>query len=294
MVRSLRQIIKHPDQGNLPHWLDNDMYVARRLPQTTTTTSRSDRRLTPELNRPVPTTLQTAKVMTSPPPQELPHSVYYKNEQDLVENHDPDAWKRVKPYPAGYRRHPVAFVPADQTQSTFPSSTRPHTPSSGADVAARYLRLVGIAAPVASPAPAENCASCGQPILAGHELTLAHQASLEHSFPPHHHRRGVGLKILEEKGWDPDERKGLGKELQGERYPVKAVEKKDRRGLGAAKRKPTAGAAAVEKTKERLHAKAVRKREVEGRERREKIMGELRGGVDWGVMMGGEETKGLR
>ncbi|KAI5849127.1 hypothetical protein BZA05DRAFT_402271 [Tricharina praecox] len=238
--------------------------------------------------------------MTSspPPPQELAHSTYYQNDLALVEPHDPDAWKRVKPYSAGYRRHPVTFIPAGQTSSTFPSTSSPHTPSSsGADVAARYLRLVGITSSAPTPAaapPPENCASCNLPIATGHELTLAHQSSLEHSFPPHHHRRGVGLKILEEKGWDPEERKGLGKQLQGDRYPVKAVEKKDRRGLGAtAKKKPTAGAR-VEKVREKLHAKAVRKREGEGKERREKIMRELRGGVDWGVMMGGEEMKGLR
>ena len=235
--------------------------------------------------------------MTSPPPQELPHSTYYKNEQELAENHDPDAWKRVKPYPAGYRRHPVTFVPAGLTTPTFPISAKPHTPSSGADVAARYLCLVGIntpPSPAAPPPPAEICTSCSQPILSGHELTLAHQASLEHSFPPHHHKRGVALKILEEKGWDPDERKGLGRSLQGERYPVKVMEKKDRRGVGAARKKPTVEGARVEKVKERLDAKAVRKQEGEGKERRERIMGELRGGVDWGVMMGGEETMGLR
>lgn len=225
-----------------------------------------------------------------PHPTELPHSTYYSNAADDLEaaaEHDPEAWRRVRPF-----RKPITFVPAGSTPSTFPP--RPlGTGATGREVAAEYLQLVGLSpshsSTTGSRSPSTDspatCDICNLPILTpSHDHTLAHQSALPHSHPPHHlPRRNVGLKILQESGWDPDSRMGLGVEGQGERYPVKAVEKGDRVGVGGRKWK------GVEKKKvPRLGAKEARRREEEGKRVRERVRAELGGRVDWGVLMGEE------
>jgi hypothetical protein len=221
------------------------------------------------------------------PPQELPHSAYA--ERAPSPPHDPDAWRHVKPF---YRRRPIRFIPAGSTPSTF-SRAAPAQKSDGSDVARRYLELVGLSrsvTPAASGAttPAtqdatsttttRTCETCGLEYTgttSEHERTLAHQSSLPHSHPPHSlPRSSVGLKILQSSGWDPDAREGLGPAGEGPRYPIKAVEKHDRRGVGVEMGK----AGTVEKvSREKLDAKKTRRLEGKRKKKREEIMRELTG-----------------
>lgn len=249
-----------------------------------------------------------------PLPSELPHSTYYHNAAADLERqlhcedggegegtHDPEAWRRVRPFPAPHRRskQPIAFVAAGSTpgeQQQQPTKSISGS-GSGSEVAALYRKLVGLHADAPSPAgpaaaaEAAICEACGQPIREDggqweHEKTLAHQAALPHSFPPHHlPRSSVGLKILQRCGWDPDSRLGLGAGGQGGRYPVKAVPKEDRVGVGArlAHRKP--GQQQQQQGKvAKLGAREMRRREAEGKRRREAIMGELRDRIDWDAL----------
>ena len=238
-----------------------------------------------------------------PPPTELAHSTYYRNDQLAADAaaaaderpHDPDAWRRIKPFPAGARKRPIRFVPAGSTPSTFPERARPQ--SDGASVAANYLQLVGLAPRVCEPAAgSDTCVDCGLPRgadAAVHERSTAHQASLAHSFPPHHlPRSNVGLKILQDAGWDPDARVGLGAAGQGTRYPVKAVAKKDRRGVGVRAGKH-AEKLPVEKEKP-LGVKAAQKKAEATRRRREGLMRELGGNIDLGALLGEGQGTGLR
>ena len=111
-----------------------------------------------------------------------------------------------------------------------------------------------------------------------HELSLAHQVCAEHSYPPSHLDRGrQGLKYLSSYGWDPDSRLGLGASGSGIRIPIKAKEKHDTVGLGV---KLPEGNQKVEKTIEKLDAKAVRKLEAKNKKHREKLQQKFYGNDD--------------
>ncbi|KAF8538831.1 hypothetical protein BDD12DRAFT_883966 [Trichophaea hybrida] len=227
-----------------------------------------------------------------PPPSELPHS-----SSSSCSDHDPDSWRHVRPF-----QKPITFIPAGSTPSTFPAPAKPiGTGASGREVSALYLQLVGLSpsSTTAEPPAATTtesttpgiCPTCNLPLNSPtHHHTIAHQSSLPHSRPPHHlPRRHVGLKILQSSGWDPDSTLGLGTEGQGGRYPVKAVEKKDRVGVGGGRKGEK-----VRVEKKKLGAKEARRVEVEGKRRRERVREELGGRVEWGVLMGeGEEGGGL-
>ncbi|KAL9125974.1 MAG: hypothetical protein Q9217_004889 [Psora testacea] len=66
-----------------------------------------------------------------------------------------------------------------------------------------------------------------------HDLSLAHQVCLRHSYPASHlDRNRQGIKYLTSYGWDPDSRLGLGASGEGVRAPIKAKLKNDTLGLG--------------------------------------------------------------
>lgn len=70
--------------------------------------------------------------------------------------------------------------------------------------------------------------------LAAHESSIAHQISLQHSYPPSHvDRTRKGLAVLQGQGWDPDSRLGLGAKGEGVLQPIKAVENPQKAGVGA-------------------------------------------------------------
>ncbi|KAH8808768.1 hypothetical protein F5884DRAFT_381490 [Xylogone sp. PMI_703] len=123
--------------------------------------------------------------------------------------------------------------------------------------------------------------------LRPHEASLSHQVCLAHSHPPSHlDRRRKGLTILSSQGWDPDSRLGLGSKGQGIQFPIKAVEKHDKMGLGLVlppeeqrrKKEKRVGldAGKVRKLVERDRRKAERLREAFYRD--EKVMKYLGGG----------------
>ncbi|KAF2088964.1 hypothetical protein K490DRAFT_38759 [Saccharata proteae CBS 121410] len=156
---------------------------------------------------------------------------------------------------AGLKRKRVKFVPS----STPASSTATGSKPDGASVSNRYLALVlgnksesgnedaeksesePEPKPVSTPAESPTiCDVCKLPLdpesdsNGKHEASLAHQLSLKHSHPPSHIQRSrKGLAMLEARGWQADDRKGLGKAGEGMLHPIKVKEKNDTLGLGA-------------------------------------------------------------
>lgn len=147
---------------------------------------------------------------------------------------------------AGLKRKRVAFVPASSHNSTVKTNA---TPTAGN----RYLSIVLQKEPgskadvVDEPSSTESkpksktretpvvCDVCGQSLLEAdsHATSIAHQICIKHSHPPSHlDRSHVGLRYLQDHGWDPDSRRGLGARQEGIRAPIKAKEKHDSAGLG--------------------------------------------------------------
>lgn len=105
-----------------------------------------------------------------------------------------------------------------------------------------------------------------------HEASITHQVCLTHSHPPSHlDRSRPGLKYLSSYGWDPDSRLGLGTRGSGIRNPIQGKIKNDTAGLGIAKPKTSVKDVLKEERVEKLDAKKVRKREEEGRRKRERL-----------------------
>ncbi|KAJ9651994.1 hypothetical protein H2198_008736 [Neophaeococcomyces mojaviensis] len=196
---------------------------------------------------------------------------------------------------AGIKRKRVAFVPA-----TADKNTLPRTDAKKSSAGDTYLSIVlrknteisshvgsAASAPLsANELNAAECPICGQPLSNvrgnddNHETSIAHQVCLEHSHPPSHlDRSRTGLRYLQDYGWDPDARKGLGAQQEGIRIPIKAKQKHDTSGIGIAlkneddepkrKRKNLRTPAQEETVK--LNAKEVRKVEIEKKKRAEKL-----------------------
>lgn len=199
---------------------------------------------------------------------------------------------------AGIKRKRVAFVPAenDESSSSIPTTAKP------SNAANRYLSIVmkttgpeSETAPTVKPDTKEQeaplsltCEICGQKVFGGigvlnsHEASIAHQMCLEHSHPPSHlDRSHVGLKYLQEYGWDPDARGGLGARREGIRVPIKAKQKNDSAGLGLLQNDEENSIRAKQKKKVhsrekdtdvvKLNAKEVRRMEEEKSRRAEKL-----------------------
>jgi hypothetical protein len=121
---------------------------------------------------------------------------------------------------------------------------------------------------------------CNLPLFANtsssapHATSIAHQVCLAHTHVPSAlDRRRKGLAYLEGYGWDPDARKGLGKEGEGILYPLQPKEKNDRKGIverEIEEKKRRRKAAKVEKEK-KLSAGEVRKAAVEDRKKAERL-----------------------
>lgn len=124
-------------------------------------------------------------------------------------------------------------------------------------------------------------------------MSLAHQAALPHSHPPHPYpRSSIGLRVLEASGWDPDERVGLGKEGEGTRYPIKTVEKLDRGGIGLEVEKGEKGRSATPPVqKGKIGIKEARKVEEDRKRMRERIRGEMTSNIDWSLIEGSGEDR---
>ncbi|KAL2438377.1 hypothetical protein ABEF95_008133 [Exophiala dermatitidis] len=223
---------------------------------------------------------------------------------------------------AGIRRKKIAFVPATSSESSLPTSTARTSNSASAE--SRYLSIVlpksnseksnennhkaasvnarGEQAHIdpATVAGANEdviCPVCKQPVasadgkaaMEAHEASIAHQVCLEHSHPPSHlDREHVGLRYLENYGWNPDSRRGLGARQEGIRIPIKPKEKKDTAGLRETlenedhdiKTIQRKARAKKEDKVVRLNAKQVRIKDMEAKKKAEKLRRVFYGGQD--------------
>ncbi|KAG5985380.1 hypothetical protein E4U55_003608 [Claviceps digitariae] len=170
-----------------------------------------------------------------------------------------------KPFGSGLKRQRVEFVRATESDNDVASGPKTESNSAVGDL---YASIVfgdgrdgrdGRPKPASAPATrlgtpqadsadsadssivAKNpyiCAVCSIPITTSikkHEASVAHQVKMPHAHPPSAlDRSRMGLRALESLGWDPDSRRGLGREGEGVRYPIKMKTKDDTLGVGAA------------------------------------------------------------
>lgn len=122
------------------------------------------------------------------------------------------------------------------------------------------------------PSDSLYCDLCDRSIAANvsraaHERSIAHQISLQHSFPPSHvDRERKGLAVLQDHGWDPDSRLGLGAKGEGILQPIKAVDNPHKAGVGA-----RLAPANVKEKPMKLDAGKVRRLEQEGKKKAERL-----------------------
>ncbi|MDI1486290.1 MAG: hypothetical protein OHK93_005517 [Ramalina farinacea] len=160
----------------------------------------------------------------------------------------------------------LSIVLQDNT-ATSPAEIIRHNrdPSSKEDICSEEDTVCGICKLPLKPT-ADEAATVTSP--ATHDLSLAHQVCVEHSYPPSHlDRRRHGLKYLSSYGWDPDARVGLGVSGDGIRAPIKAKAKNDTVGLGLKIPQAKKAVARVEM----LDAGKVRKKDKEDKKRRDKL-----------------------
>jgi hypothetical protein len=208
---------------------------------------------------------------------------------------------------AGLKRKRVRFVPSTEQTPPIGSVSLPTTPnaSSAADRYLAIVLGKSNTAERASSAPVgeqvtvepphvkepdtnENtglegtkpleeagtlyCDLCHRNIAANvsravHESSIAHQISLQHSYPPSHvDRERKGLAVLQGHGWDPDSRLGLGAKGEGILQPIKAVDNPHKAGVGA-----RLAPANVKEKPVKLDAGKVRRLEQEGKKKAERL-----------------------
>ncbi|VUC33340.1 unnamed protein product [Clonostachys rosea] len=208
-----------------------------------------------------------------------------------------------KPFGSGLKRKKIEFVRAtepDETAATASASRikasaigdlyasivlGPSSASSGTPTPTPEVVGEG-EAEGATPQDASDqtiCPVCLLPIttsISKHNASLAHQVSLEHSHPPSAlDRSRMGLKALEAQGWNPDARRGLGKEGEGMRYPIKVSAKEDNLGIGATIPEVKEGEAKVAKEKP-MSVKELKAAQAKDRTKTEKLQREIFGSVD--------------
>lgn len=204
---------------------------------------------------------------------------------------------------AGIKRRRIAFVPAASEQPPFVQKASSTLGKAGDRYLSIVLKkketpeLVADEQDQIDPISQEStlkpslCPICGQEMTEtdrggnSHESSIAHQVCLDHSHAPSHlDRSHIGLKYLQDFGWDPDARTGLGARSEGIRIPIKAKEKHDSAGLGMGYddeehidkfKGPKKVKAAEAPT--RLNAKQVRKIENEKSKRAEKLRRDVYG-----------------
>jgi hypothetical protein len=196
-------------------------------------------------------------------------------------------WRTQAPYDSGIKRKRVTFVPA----STLEPESPPPKPGriTGSEASSLYLSLVGLAPRDPSDRPL-TCPTCSLPITNqhDHEKSTAHQYALPHSHPPHHYdRASLGLKVMMDSGWDPDQRKGLGRDGEGIRFPIKPVPKNNTLGIGV-KLKRGKKRKEAEKVKKIVGPKESRTADIVAKARRAILMKEMGGGIDVEAILHGK------
>jgi hypothetical protein len=140
-------------------------------------------------------------------------------------------------YGRGLWKRPVAFVPA--ASSTPPA---PSKPIDGQSIAQKYLAIMfPNGQPIPEPDAYPLCGICGEPVKEAnhriHFLSAAHQAALPRApVPSAIDRTRMGLKYMQNYGWDVDARVGLGANGEGMLFPLVPKEKRDKLGLGVDKK----------------------------------------------------------
>ncbi|KPM45404.1 hypothetical protein AK830_g1212 [Neonectria ditissima] len=212
----------------------------------------------------------------------------------LAENHsdeeDEIPLHHKRPFGAGLKRKRVEFVPAKDPDAGI-KSTRENSKTPATAIGDLYASVVLQNAPPDSALTEASttkdgvdiCLVCALPTTASsgpHETSLAHQVCLTHSHPPSAlDRSRMGLRALEAQGWDPDARRGLGREGDGQRYPIKVKAKEDTLGVGARVPESVLKREKVEKPK-KLNRKEMRQLAEKERVRHERLQGEIYGRVD--------------
>lgn len=190
---------------------------------------------------------------------------------------------------AGLKRKRIEFVPAEgpsivKTPSGVPSFslgerylsiTLKDCASSTDTAKTADLRKTNIVRRGEAENGLKNCAICKSPVDAEgseaplHQVSLAHQVCLDHSFPPSHlDRNSQGLKYLSYYGWDPDGQLGLGASGAGIRVPIRANVKHDTVGLGV---KLPGEKQRSERVIEKFDAKQLRRKVVKEKLKNEKL-----------------------
>lgn len=181
-------------------------------------------------------------------------------------------------YGRGLWKRPISFVSAAPTTS---ASTCKSTPD-GRTMAEKYLAIMF---PNGQPQPRPEafplCGICGEPVKESdprtHYLSLAHQAALPRApIPSSIDRTRMGLKYLQNYGFDVDARVGLGASGQGMLFPIVPKEKRDKLGLGIDKKggnatKGTSGAAVGQVKDLKLGAGKIRKLAKVEKKKHEKL-----------------------
>lgn len=211
--------------------------------------------------------------------REITYDDGYEDEQDIPLHHK-------RPFGAGLQRKKVEFVPAQDPDGGV-VTTVAATKSTSTAIGDLYASIVMREGPPEATAkdgpdstPVETCPICSLPATASspkpHEVSLAHQVCLAHSHPPSHlDRSRMGLRALKAQGWDPDARRGLGRDGEGIVYPIKVAAKEDTLGVGA----KASSRERVEKPK-KLNAKEMKKLAEREKKRNERLHREVFGSVD--------------
>ncbi|KAL9569424.1 hypothetical protein ACKAV7_006479 [Fusarium commune] len=225
------------------------------------------------------------------------------------ESHDeediPLHYKRA--FGAGLKRQRVEFVPAQDPDA---GTTTTITPAKSTDTSIGDLYASIVLKPsedkdtkASEEEPEEICPDCKLPISSTsqpHEASFAHQVSLTHSHPPSAlDRSRMGLKALKSQGWDPDARRGLGREGEGMRYPIKVVAKEDTLGIGATIPKEIQEKKKKKEEKPKpLNRKEAKQLAAKERQRHERLQGHLAVnempilGLAQGLTAGSEDSPG--
>lgn len=193
---------------------------------------------------------------------------------------------------AGIKRKRIAFVPASRSEAKASEGSNEEK-----RMGDRYLSLVlkktdadstadeSRATALTPDTSISMCSICGQMVSPNldqksiHDSSIAHQVCLAHSHPPSHlDRSRTGLRYLQEYGWDPDARKGLGAQQEGIPAPVKTKQKNDTTGIGTGSKddddtnlKRKRRQVDIQQEVIKLDAKAVREMEVEKSRRAERL-----------------------
>ncbi|QPH17996.1 hypothetical protein C2857_002945 [Epichloe festucae Fl1] len=218
------------------------------------------------------------------------------NDDDDDDDDDNIPLHHKKPFGAGLKRKRVEFVRATETDNGIAASTQASPNSAVGDLYASIV-LGGDERPKSASAPATRlgtpraesstmdaktsiCAVCSLSITTSakeHEASVAHQVNMPHAHPPSAlDRSRMGLRALESLGWDPDARRGLGRQGEGVRYPIKVKAKDDTLGIGAT----VAEKVKQEEPPRKLTGKELKAAMARDKQRAERLQAEIYGRVD--------------